>query len=48
MGKKSKPVPTQDDSTKEEKAAQALKFATASGRFGAVGRRSETWKTSKK
>jgi hypothetical protein len=44
MGKKSKPVPTQDDSTKEEKAAQALKFATASGRFGKVGSRDKTWK----
>jgi len=37
---------TQDDSTDEEKAEQALKFHTASGRFGPVGKRDKTWKTS--
>lgn len=37
---------TDDDSTPEEKADQALKFHTASGRFGPVGRRDATWTTS--
>lgn len=37
-----------DDSTPEEKAEQALKFHTASGRLGPVGKRDKTWKTSDK
>jgi hypothetical protein len=43
----SKPVPTGDDSTDDEKAEQKLKFATASARFGAVGKRDKTWKSGK-
>lgn len=43
---KNEPVATQDDSTPEEQAEQALKFHTASDRFGPVGKRDETWKSS--
>jgi hypothetical protein len=46
--RESKPLPTQDDSTPEEQAEQKLKFATASARFGKVGKRDSTWKTSGK
>jgi hypothetical protein len=47
-GSKDKPVATGDDSTQEEQADQKLKFATASARFGPVGKRDKTWKTSGK
>jgi hypothetical protein len=47
-GKKNESVSTGDDSTQEEKADQKLKFTTASARFGPVGRRDSTWKTSGK
>jgi hypothetical protein len=45
--KDSKPAKTGDDSTPEEKAEQALKFHTASARFGKVGKRDKTWEQSK-
>lgn len=45
-GKSEKPVSTGDDSTETEKADQKLKFATASVRFGPVGKKDKTWKTS--
>ena len=38
---------TGDDSTEDEKAEQKLKFATASARFGKVGKRDKTWEQSK-
>lgn len=44
--KSNQPVSTGDDSTEEEKANQKLKFATASARFGPVGKRDKTWKKS--
>ncbi|XAO35303.1 hypothetical protein SEA_FRANCOB_120 [Streptomyces phage Francob] len=47
FGKSPKPVSTGDDSTEEEKADQKLKFATASARFGPVGKRDKTWRSSK-
>lgn len=46
-GGKDKPVATGDDSTPEEKADQKLKFATASARFGKVGKRDKTWEQNK-
>lgn len=46
-GKKNEPASTGDDSTPEEKAGQKLKFATASSRFGPVGKRDKTWKSGK-
>lgn len=46
-GGKNKPVSTGDDSTPEEQADQKLKFATASARFGPVGKRDKTWKSGK-
>ncbi|QNN99212.1 hypothetical protein SEA_FAUST_121 [Streptomyces phage Faust] len=46
-GGKQEPTSTGDDSTPEEKADQKLKFATASVRFGPVGKRDKTWKTEK-
>ncbi len=46
--KSEKPASTGDDSTEDEKADQKLKFATASVRFGPVGKRDETWKKSGK
>lgn len=46
-GSKEKPVSTGDDSTEEEKAGQKLKFATASARFGKVGKRDKTWTSEK-
>ncbi|AXH68820.1 hypothetical protein SEA_COMRADE_119 [Streptomyces phage Comrade] len=46
FSKSPKPVSSGDDSTEEEKADQKLKFATASVRFGPVGKREKTWKTS--
>jgi hypothetical protein len=48
FSKSPKPVSTGDDSTPEEKADQKLKFATASGRFGSIGKKERTWKTSGK
>jgi hypothetical protein len=42
-----KPVATGDDSTEDEKAGQKLKFATASARFGPVGKKDETWEEKK-
>ena len=41
--KNDKPKPFKDDSTESEKADQKLKFATASARFGKVGKRDKTW-----
>ncbi|AZU97187.1 hypothetical protein SEA_EMMA1919_123 [Streptomyces phage Emma1919] len=48
FSKSPKPVSTGDDSTPEEKADQKLKFATASARFGPVGRRDKTWQEQSK
>lgn len=44
--KSEKPASTGDDSTEDEKADQKLKFATASARFGSVGKRDRTWRQS--
>jgi hypothetical protein len=43
---KSEPKETPRETTDEEEAEARLKFHTASGRFGPVGRRDRTWKTS--
>lgn len=45
--KKNEKPATGDDSTPEEKAEQKLKFATASARFGPVGKRGKTWEQNK-
>lgn len=46
--KNSNPKVTPRETTDEEEAAAALKFATAKGRFGSVGKKDKTWKTSRK
>lgn len=48
MFKKSEPKVTKRETTDEEEAAAALKFATASGRFGKVGKKDRTWTTNGK
>ncbi|QOI67506.1 hypothetical protein SEA_BEUFFERT_119 [Streptomyces phage Beuffert] len=43
---KSEPKKTPRETTAEEEAEARLRFHTASARFGPVGRRDKTWKTS--
>lgn len=45
---KKDPGVVKDESTKEERAAQSMKFATASQRFGKVGQRDKSWGKGKK
>jgi len=46
LSRKPKTVETPRETTKEEEAEASMKFVTASARFGPVGRRDKTWKTS--
>ena len=44
---KSEPKEISQETTAEEEADASLKFATASARFGSVGKREETWSSEK-